>query len=270
MFIIKYRQTQSSSTVIGAVILSFFLLAVIIVVSDNGIPIQAYAKKEMIVSIPLSLTASSLNDNSVINDQNAITTNNDDNVNDANSNANNPSPSIVNVQQGSSTDGNNNNNNNNTNSSYLIYQDNADGISLMYPSNWQKIEYPSGAMNYGKGHRIIASFLAPLNPSDQWRGSLNIQIANLSDSKNIIPQNTTTTTTINLGGHRAFKLESTDTERMYLNRDLTSSNSIKLKVMQVWTTIGDNTYLLIYTAEASKYPQYLPIIYKMLSSFKAL
>jgi hypothetical protein len=269
LFIIKDSQ-RLSSTAIGAVIflLLFFLSAVIIVVSNNGIPIQAYAKKEMIVSIPLSLTASSLNDNSVINDQNAITTNNDDNVNDANSNANNPSPSIVNVQQGSSTDGNNNNNN--TNSSYLIYQDNADGISLMYPSNWQKIEYPSGAMNYGKGHRIIASFLAPLNPSDQWRGSLNIQIANLSDSKNIIPQNTTTTTTINLGGHRAFKLESTDTERMYLNRDLTSSNSIKLKVMQVWTTIGDNTYLLIYTAEASKYPQYLPIIYKMLSSFKAL
>jgi hypothetical protein len=261
LFIIK---EGLSSTATGAVILLlFFLSAVIIVVSNNGIPIQAHAKKEMIVSTPLSLTTSSLNDNSVINDQNA-TTNNDDTINDTNSNASNPSPSTVNVQQGSSTD----DNNNNTNSSYLIYQDNADGISLMYPSNWQKIEYPSGAMNYGKGHRIIASFLAPLDPSDQWRGSLNIQISNLSDSKNIIPQNATTTT-INLGGHRAFKLESTDTERMYLNRDLTSSNSIKLKVMQVWTTIGDNTYLLIYTAEASKYPQYLPIIYKMLSSFKA-
>jgi hypothetical protein len=236
MFIIKYRQTQSSSTVIGAVILSFFLLAVIIVVSDNGIPIQAYAKKEMIVSTPLSLTSLSLNDNSVLNDQNATT----------------------------ATTTNNNNTNS---SSYLTYEDHADGISLMYPSNWQKIEYPSGAMNYGKGHRIIASFLAPLDPSDQWRGSLNIQISNLSDSKNIIPQNATTTM-INLGSHPAFKLEYTNTERMYLNRDLTSSNSIKLKVMQVWTTIGDNTYLLTYNAEASKYPQYLPIINKMLSSFR--
>jgi hypothetical protein len=237
MFIIKYRQRLSSSTVIGAVILSFFLLAVIIVVvSDNGIPIQAYAKKEMIVSTPLSLTSSSLNDNSILNDQNATTT--------------------------ATT-----NNNNTNSSSYLTYEDHADGISLMYPSNWQKIEYPSGAVNYGKGHRIIASFLAPLDPSDQWRGSLNIQISNLSDSKNIIPQNATTTM-INLGGHPAFKLEYINTERMYLNRDLTSSSSIKLKVMQVWTTIGDNTYLLTYNAEASKYPQYLPIIYKMLSSFR--
>jgi hypothetical protein len=235
MFIIKYRQ-RLSSIVIGAVILSFFLLAVIIVVSDNGIPIQAYAKKEMIVSTPLSLTSLSLNDNSVLNDQNATTATN-------------------------------NNNNNTNSSSYLTYEDHADGISLMYPSNWQKIEYPSGAMNYGKGHRIIASFLAPLDPSDQWRGSLNIQISNLSDSKNIIPQNATTTK-INLGGHPAFKLEYTNTERMYLNRDLTSSSSIKLKVMQVWTSIGDSTYLLTYNAEASKYPQYLPIIYKMLSSFR--
>lgn len=238
MFIIKYRQ-RLSSIVIGAVILSFFLLAVIIVVSDNGIHIQANAKKEMIVSTPVSLTPSSLNDNSVLNDQNTTTATN-----------------------------NNNNSNGNTNSSsYLTYEDNADGISLMYPSNWQKIEYPSGAMNYGKGHRIIASFLAPLDPSDQWRGSLNIQISNLSDSKNIIPRNATTTK-INLGGHPAFKLEYTNTERMYLNRDLTSSSSIKLKVMQVWTSIGDSTYLLTYNAEASKYPQYLPIIYKMLSSFR--
>lgn len=238
MFIIKYRQ-RLSSIIIGAVILSFFLLAVIIVVSDNGIHIQANAKKEMIVSTPVSLTPSSLNDNSVLNDQNTTTATN-----------------------------NNNNSNGNTNSSsYLTYEDNADGISLMYPSNWQKIEYPSGAMNYGKGHRIIASFLAPLDPSDQWRGSLNIQISNLSDSKNIIPRNATTTK-INLGGHPAFKLEYTNTERMYLNRDLTSSSSIKLKVMQVWTSIGDSTYLLTYNAEASKYPQYLPIIYKMLSSFR--
>jgi hypothetical protein len=237
MFIIKYRQ-RLSSIVIGAVILSFFLLAVIIVVSDNAIHIQANAKKEMIVSTPVSLTPSSLNDNSVLNDQNTTTATNN-NISNGNTNS----------------------------SSYLTYEDNADGISLMYPSNWQKIEYPSGAMNYGKGHRIIASFLAPLDPSDQWRGSLNIQISNLSDSKNIIPRNATTTK-INLGGHPAFKLEYTNTERMYLNRDLTSSSSIKLKVMQVWTSIGDSTYLLTYNAEASKYPQYLPIIYKMLSSFR--
>src|ERR671930_711062 len=257
MLIIKDTQ-RLPSTIIGAVILSFFLSTVIIVVSDNDISIQAYAKKKMIASTPFSLTSLSLDGNSVLNNQNASAATNNNNINYNNNN--NSSPNIIIVQQEP-------NYNNINSSSYVIYKDHADGISLMYPSNWQKIEYPSGAMNYGKGHRIIASFLAPLDPSDQWRGSLNIQISNLSDSKNIIPQNSNAST-INLGGHRAFKLEYTNTERMYLNRDLTSSNSIKLKVMQVWTTIGDNTYVLTYNAEGSKYPQYLPIINKMLSSFR--
>jgi hypothetical protein len=137
----------------------------------------------------------------------------------------------------------------------------------MYPSDWQKIEYPAGAMGYGVGHRIIANFLAPINSSDQWRGSLTIQISSQSDLKNIIPQHATASTT-NLANHRAFKLEYTNNERLYLNRNLTNFNTIALKVMQVWTTIGDNTYLLTYNEEASKYPQYLPIIQKMLNSFK--
>src|SRR3982751_4172812 len=129
MFIIKDRQR-----LIGAVILSFFLSAVIIVVSDNGIPTQAYAKKKMIVSTPLSVTPSSLNDNSVLNDQNAIITTTNNSIN-YNNNNNNSSPNTINVQQ--IPDYNNNTNS----SSYLIYEDHADGISLMYPSNWQKIEY---------------------------------------------------------------------------------------------------------------------------------
>jgi hypothetical protein len=54
---------------------------------------------------------------------------------------------------------------------------------------------------------------------------------------------------------------------MYLNRNLTNFNTINLKIMQVWTTVGDNTYLLTYTAEASRYMQHLPIIQKMLNSF---
>src|SRR5919202_1191198 len=254
MLIIKDTQ-RLPSTIIGAVILSFFLSTVIIVVSDNDISIQAYAKKKMIASTPFSLTSLSLDGNSVLNNQNATNNNN------INYNNNNSSPNIIIVQQEP-------NYNNTNSSSYVIYEDHADGISLMYPSNWQKIEYPSGAMNYGKGHRIIASFLAPLDPSDQWRGSLNVQISNISNLKNIISQNGNATTT-NVAGHNGSKVEYTNTERMYLNRDLTNSSSIKLKIMQVWTTIGDNTYVLTYNAEALKYQQYLPIIEKMVSSFKA-
>jgi hypothetical protein len=263
MFIIKDSHKLSSPSVIGSLILSIFLsTAIIIVVSDNSIVTQADAKEK--VTTPFSIPTLYLKDNNHLLSKNAysntsITTANISiNDNDSNSNS---LPDISDAQQG--TDKGNNING----SSYLTYQDNTDGISLIYPSNWQKIEYPSGAMNYGEGHRIIASFLAPLDPSDQWRGSLNVQISNPFDLKNIISQNANTTMT-NLAGHNASKVEYTNTERMYLNRDLTNSSSVKLKVMQIWTTIGDNTYVLTYNAEASKYQQYLPIIEKMLSSFK--
>jgi hypothetical protein len=223
--------------------------SIVVVATTGGIPIQAGAKKKtMMITTPIS-PPSSLIDNGILNGL-AIDNNNNDS---------NPSPlNITNMIE---------DNNNDTNPSYLIYENPADRINMTYPSNWQKIEYPAGAMGYGVGHRIIANFLAPLNSSDNWRGSMTIQVSSQSDVKNIIPQNATTTIT-NLGDHRAFKLEYTSNQRMYLNRNLSNFNTINLKIMQVWTTIGDNTYLLTYTAEASKYQQYLPVIQIMLNSFK--
>ena len=246
MYIIKNMQRLSlSSTVIMTLVI---FSTVVVVTTVVGIPIQANAKKKMMITTPIS-PSQSLDGNSVLNDQNT--------------------PNISSTQQGVDDNSTNNGNGNSNinNSSFLIYENPTERISMMYPSNWQKIEYPPGAMSYGVGHRIVANFLAPLDSSDNWRGSLTIQISSQSDVKNIIPQNTTATN-INLGDHRAFKLEYASNERMYLNRNLTNFNTINLKIMQVWTTIGNNTYLLTYSDEASKYAQYLPVIQKMLSSFK--
>lgn len=248
MFIIKERQRLSSG-IIEAVALSFFLAAIIIF--GNKSITQAYPENKTTISLYIPLYVNALNLEST---SSTINISSNDSSNDLSS-------SVTSVQQ-ALDQGNNTNG-----SSYLTYEDNADGISLMYPSNWQKIEYPSQAMNYGQDHRIIVNFLAPLDPSDQWRSSINLQVSNRSDLKNIVPQNANTTT-INLVGHPAFKSEYTNTERMFLSRDLTNSNLIKLKVMQVWTTIRDNTYVLTYNAEASKYQQYLPIMQKILSSFR--
>jgi hypothetical protein len=225
--------------------------SIVVVATTSGTPIQAGAKKKMMmITTPIS-PPSSLIDNCILNGQAMNNNNNDSNPSSVN---------ITNMVEG-------NNNNNVTNPPYLIYENPADRINMTYPSSWQKIEYPAGAMGYGVGHRIIANFLAPLNPSDNWRASMTIQLSSQSDVKNIIPQNATATIT-NLGDHRAFKLEYTNNQRMYLNRNLSNFNTINLKIMQVWTTVGDNTYLLTYTAEASKYQQYLPIIQRMFNSFK--
>ena len=79
-----------------------------------------------------------------------------------------------------------------------------------------------------------------------------IQVLNQSTVKSLVPQAKTT-----LAGNPGYKL-------VYANNE----ESFHLKTLEVWTTIGNHTYLLIYKAEATKYSGYLTIIQKMLDSFR--
>jgi hypothetical protein len=60
-----------------------------------------------------------------------------------------------------------------------------------------------------------------------------------------------------LAGNPGIKLVYTNSEELS-----------HFKTLEVWTTTGDNTYLLIYKAEATIYFGYLPIIQRMLDSFR--
>jgi hypothetical protein len=135
---------------------------------------------------------------------------------------------------------------------FTTYTDLADGISIQYQSGWEKIEYPAVPLST-TGYKVVVNFLAPIvNSSDQWRAYLMVQVLNQSIVKSLVPQAKTT-----LAGSHGYKLVYTNNEE-----------SFHLKTLEVWTTIGDHTYLLIYKAEATKYSSYLPIIQRMLDSFK--
>jgi len=137
---------------------------------------------------------------------------------------------------------------------FTLFEDPADGISIQYPFDWQKIQYFQSPLQMSvAGYRVVVNFLAPLvNSSDQWREYLMIQVGNKDLVKNLVPQ-----AKITLAGNPAYKM-------VYSNDEET----FHLKTLEAWTTIGGNTYLLIYKAEAAKYPSYLPIIQRMLDSFK--
>ena len=135
---------------------------------------------------------------------------------------------------------------------FTTYTDLADGISIQYQSGWEKIEYPAVPLST-TGYKVVVNFLAPIvNASDQWRAYLMVQVLNQSSVKSLVPQAKTT-----LAGSPGHELVYTNNEE-----------SFHLKTLEVWTTIGDHTYLLIYKAEATKYSSYLPIIQRMLDSFK--
>jgi hypothetical protein len=137
---------------------------------------------------------------------------------------------------------------------FTLFEDTADGISIQYPSAWQKIQYFQSPLQMSvTGYRVVVNFLAPIvSPSDQWREYLMIQVGNKDLVRNLVPQ-----AKITLAGNPAYKL-------VYSNDEET----FHLKTLEAWTTIGGNTYLLIYKAEATKYASYLPIIQRMLDSFK--
>jgi hypothetical protein len=157
---------------------------------------------------------------------------------------------------------------NNKNNTFVIFQDNASGISIQYPTTWEKIQYPEGATAHGIQYKVIANFLSPLstpaNVSSQWRPYLLIEKLNPGQNQNLSPQTQTV-----LGGNRAYKSIYTSNERIYTNLQATKFMTITLKTMQIWTTDDfGNTYLLTYAAAASQFNKFLPTIQSMIDSFK--
>ena len=146
---------------------------------------------------------------------------------------------------------------------YLIYENPTYGISIQYPSSWEKIEYPRMGLA-PVGNDLVANFLVPLvNASDHWREHLIIQILNQTQAKKLIPQSD-----ITLAGKHGYKRVVNNTMEIF-NLDSNTEHRLNIKTMEVWVAIGNgDTCLLIYKAVAARYPDYLPTIQKMLDSFK--
>jgi len=135
---------------------------------------------------------------------------------------------------------------------FTNYVNPADGISIQYPSNWEKIEYPSSPMSPAP-YKVVVNFLAPTGSgSGQWREYFMIQVGNQSLVNHLVPQ-----MNITLGGNPGFKL-------VYANNEET----FHLKTLEAWTTVGGSTYLLIFKSEAIKFAAYLPVVQHMIDSFK--
>jgi hypothetical protein len=145
----------------------------------------------------------------------------------------------------------------------VTYENPAYGITIKYPYNWEKIEYPRIGLPAAISD-LIVNFEAPVvNASDHWREHLMIQVLNQAQAKKLVPQSETT-----VGGMHAYKR--VDNGIMEIsNLDMNSQTKLDLKTMNVWTTGSNgNTYLLTYKAVNSRYAYYLPTIQKMLDSLK--
>jgi uncharacterized protein (DUF1330 family) len=168
-------------------------------------------------------------------------------------------------------------NNNFTNPSFRTYTNPSFGISLQYPSTWAAIELKTSISKIPSGS--LALLLPALeNSSDTYRekilvslqdlGSKNMTLdeytqrsinAYLNQSNNnkihIIESSTAATT---LSGNPAHKIVFTE-----------SFVGHHLKKMQIWSIVNSNkVYLLIFSAEESKYNSYLPDVMQIFRSFR--
>ena len=148
---------------------------------------------------------------------------------------------------------------------FLTYEDITTGISIQFPSNWEK------SVNLDN----FVTFRAPPETDTRiYPAALGLKIQELA-SKSVLLQEVTNvqlselrksnpnleiseSTSTTLAGKPAYRVVFTATD----------NNQLERKAMQIWTIIDNKAILITYKAQPDKYSTYLPTIERMISSFQ--
>jgi hypothetical protein len=176
----------------------------------------------------------------------------------------------------------NNNNNKSSSSPILLNYDNPLlGIRIQYPSNWLVAAHFIGGV-------FIIQFVSPReNSTDQFADNINIAIQNVLPRTTIAQyakaidnmliarhlnvtesQSNINNSALTLAGMPAF-------ERLFnVSQHVLDKNlkilPLDLKIMQLYTIMGDKGYIVTYTAQASRFSSHLQLVQKMIDSFKII
>ena len=149
---------------------------------------------------------------------------------------------------------------------FLTYEDITTGISIQFPSNWEK------SVNLDN----FVTFRAPPETDTRiYPAALGLKIQELA-SKSVLLQEVTKvqlselrksnpnleiseSTSTTLAGKPAYRVVFTATD----------NNQVERKAMQLWAIIDNKAILITYKAQPDKYSTYLPTIERMISSFQA-
>jgi eukaryotic-like serine/threonine-protein kinase len=157
-------------------------------------------------------------------------------------------------------------------SNLLTYENPTYAFGIQYPSNWEKVEFNQGIE---EGHRnIIVNFVSPLEgSSDTFREYLIIEVGNLWSQKLSLDQYTNTQIRSRLSLPSFELIESTsatlsDNPARRVVYTYSDAEIGITRTMEILTIKDDKLYFISYTADATKYSNYLPTIQKMIDSFK--
>jgi hypothetical protein len=164
-------------------------------------------------------------------------------------------------------------------SAYDTYENANYGITIQFPPDWKIDEN-----DYTPDDSIdtVVSFSSPLEgASDEWQESVSVSIENLptvnNDLDTIVDENAelyddtlenfevvSVDTSGTLAGEPAYELIYTDT----LIDEEENGDDIDLETWEIGTIIGNKLYFIEFTSEAAKFPNLLPVVGDMVSSFQ--
>jgi hypothetical protein len=148
---------------------------------------------------------------------------------------------------------------------FLTYEDIATGISIQFPSNWEK------SVNLDN----FVTFRAPPETDTRvYPAALGLKIQDLS-SQNVSLQEVTKVQMSDLKAASQDLKVSESTSTTLAGKpahkvvfSATDNNQVERKAMQLWTVIDDKAILITYKAQPDKYSNYLPTVEKMITSLR--
>ena len=149
---------------------------------------------------------------------------------------------------------------------FLTYEDITTGISIQFPSNWEKSVNLDNFITFrAPPETDTRIYPAALGLKIQELASKSVlleevtkfQISELKKSNPNLEFSESTSTT--LAGKPAYRVVFTATD----------NNQVERKAMQIWTIIDNKAILITYKAQPDKYSPYLPTIERMIGSFQA-
>ena len=150
---------------------------------------------------------------------------------------------------------------------FLTYENPELGISILYPSNWEKLANLDNFVTFtAPPETDTRIYPAALGIKVQELSSQNIPLqeitkVQMSDLKRSNPDlNVLESTSTTIAGKPAHKIVFSAIDNKEVER----------KAMQVWTVIGNKAFLITYKAEPDKFSSYLPTIERMIDSFKVI
>lgn len=150
---------------------------------------------------------------------------------------------------------------------FLTYEDPELGISIQYPSNWEKLVSLNNFVTFtAPPETDTRIYPAALGLKVQEVSSQNISLqeitkVQISDLKKSNPDlNVLESTSTTIADNPAHKIVFSAIDNKEVER----------KAMQVWTVIGNKAFLITYKAEPDKFSSYLPTIERMIESFKVI